>query len=75
MRIRGVEVWLRSFLILALGRGERTTCSVRFTPGKEPLVPINWEDDWGPRADLDFSRREKLLGFTRIPDGVIGIFH
>jgi hypothetical protein len=44
-------------------------------PGKEPLVPIDWEDEWGAIAGLDFSRREKFLGPTRIPDGVIGIFH
>jgi len=76
MRIRGVELWLSSLLNLPLGGGECTTAfSVRFTPGKEPLVPIDWEDEWGPRVGLDFSRKEIFLGPARIPDCVIGIFH
>lgn len=38
----GVPVELHSFLTMALGRGKQSTsCTGRFTPGKEPQHPLN----------------------------------
>jgi hypothetical protein len=45
----GMEVWFHEFLTLALDGGEWSASRPdRFTPRKEPLVPIGEEAGWGP---------------------------
>jgi hypothetical protein len=64
MEKQGGEVWL--LLIHDLGtRWGGGVVSVtprpRFTPGKEPPVPIVQEAGWAPRASLDTGVRGKIL--------------
>jgi len=45
----GMEIQLHLFFPLALDGGVSSAlCCGCITPGKEPLVPIEWEADWAP---------------------------
>jgi hypothetical protein len=50
------------FLTSALGEGELTaSCPGRFTPGKEPPVPIGQEAGWAPEMVWTLWSRDKSL--------------
>jgi hypothetical protein len=58
----GMDVWIHVFLTSALVGGEWSASRPgRFTPGKEPPVPI-WIGDWvGPSTGLDDVEKRKFL--------------
>jgi hypothetical protein len=45
----GMDIEIHIFLSSALAGGQWSDSRLfRFTPGKEPPVPIGWEDRWAP---------------------------
>jgi hypothetical protein len=63
----GTQVWLQSFLSLALDRGEwLTSRSGRFIPWKRTPLHIEYEAGWAPEQVWISWRREKPVAPTEI---------
>jgi hypothetical protein len=56
---RRVEVQLQLFLTYGLdGKNSQLHASAALSPGKEPTVPIEYEEGCAPEAVLAFRRRQ-----------------
>jgi hypothetical protein len=63
----GMEIRLHLFFPLALDGDVSSTlrCGC-ITPGKEPLVPIEWEADWAPALFWTLSNRKMSVALLGI---------
>jgi len=63
----GLEIHLHLFFLFLLDGGVSSAlCCGCITPGKEPLVPIEWESDWAPALFWTFWSRKLSVALLEI---------